>query len=438
MASYYDILELDKTATNQEIKRAYRKSATKWHPDKCDPEDRETALDNFKNLTEAYEVLSDEKKKKIYDKYGKEGLASLDGSPNPASNMPDIQEMFSQMQNLFGSNSGMPGIPEFLSGLSGNKSQKTGSGTSSGTGSGTSSRQDISLDHNCSLDELYTGINIKKSIKRTTLCRPCSGSGLQPSNPVSCAKCNNLGYIDTSLDGSGSGNKTVRIKCACKRTNPDKCLACTGKCSAIETHELQIAIKPGSYDEQEIIIPEQGNEVYINNKFERTNIRLKIHEKEHENYKRMFVIKDVQDEPKPADLLLEIEINLAESLSGFQRKIPSLAGKPEYTINYMNLVKPEEIIIVENKGMPVLDRPNKFGNLYLVININYDAIFISREMQGQMWKLLTNTDLPVPDNNYSAAISLDSFNSNHKSKASKKSKPGSSAREPKMPDCQMQ
>ena len=98
MADYYEVLGITKNATDSEIKKSYRKLALKWHPDK-NPDNKEEAEEKFKNISEAYEVLSDKEKRKIYDRYGKDGIKQ--GSGSGGGGMPDFEFSFTSPDEIF-------------------------------------------------------------------------------------------------------------------------------------------------------------------------------------------------------------------------------------------------------------------------------------------------------------------------------------------------
>jgi len=294
------------------------------------------------------------------------------------------------------------------------------SDSDSDTDSDTSNRSDIKIKYDFTLEELYTGTLLKKSIKRIKLCRSCSGFGYKKPD-------------------ESHKPKVSKIK-----EKPLLCEKCDGQKYIKEDYLAEFIIKPGSYGGMFVVIENQGNEVYNKKIYMRSDIVLEICELPHDLFKHMFQIAEVQEEENPADLLIELEITLAESLAGFSRTIKHMSG--EFTFVYNQLCKSEDLIILENKGMRVLDDSNKLGILYIVININYDKIELTEPLKNKLWKLLTQTERCLPDRALNA-ISIDSYQSaqtkaskipENTNKAHKSNKHNKHNTADPTPDCHMQ
>lgn len=171
MRDYYDILGVSKDATGDEIKKAYRKVAMKFHPDR-NPDNQEAEA-SFKEAAEAYSVLSDRDKRSRYDQFGHQSVNQQGFSSSGFSNMEDI---FSAFGDIFGGS----GFGDFFSGRS--RQQSRGS--------------DLKIKIPLTIEEISTGVNRTVKIKRMEICGECNGSGARPgSNPVRCVSCHGTGEI---------------------------------------------------------------------------------------------------------------------------------------------------------------------------------------------------------------------------------------------------
>lgn len=169
---YYEILSVSRNATGSEIKKAYRKLAMKYHPDR-NPDDRE-AEDRFKDCTEAYEVLSDERKREIYDTYGHDGLKSS-GYSGPGSS----EDIFSSFGDIFGDLFGFGG-----------------SGRSRSRRDGPQPGNDLRYDVEISFMEAVHGVSKEVQLTRKDTCWTCEGSGSRPgTNKQTCPTCNGRGQV---------------------------------------------------------------------------------------------------------------------------------------------------------------------------------------------------------------------------------------------------
>ena len=170
-ADYYEILSVGRDASAAEIKKAYRKMAMKFHPDR-NPDDRE-AEENFKSCTEAYEVLSDEKKRQIYDTYGHDGLKNT-GYNGPGN----AEDIFSSFGDIFGD----------LFGFSGGRSRSRSNGPVTGN--------DLRYDVEITFMEAVHGVSKEVQLTRRDTCWTCEGSGSRPGHKKQvCTTCNGRGQV---------------------------------------------------------------------------------------------------------------------------------------------------------------------------------------------------------------------------------------------------
>jgi DnaJ homolog subfamily A member 2 len=175
---YYALLEISKDASDDDIKKAYRKMALKWHPDR-NPNNVEEATEMFKNISEAYEILNDPEKRKIYDQYGKSGLNNAQNGGGGFSN-EDAQSIFEQMMRGMGPFGGM-GFNIFQ--------QQRDEGPKKGA--------NVAFDMQVTLKDLYLGCTKRIKVNRDVICNKCQGTAIKSSSSITdikCADCKGKGF----------------------------------------------------------------------------------------------------------------------------------------------------------------------------------------------------------------------------------------------------
>jgi molecular chaperone DnaJ len=189
MSDYYEILELSRTASQDEIKKAYRKCALKYHPDR-NPGDKQ-AEKKFKEISEAYEVLSDEKKRQIYDQYGADALKGAGpGGPGGHAGFSSMEEALRTFMNAFGGGGGSSGGGSIFDSFF----NFEGDGGSAGQ-PGASKKMNLNL----SFEEAMKGVEKEVSITNYVTCETCDGSGASSaSNIKNCSRCQGSGQIHQS------------------------------------------------------------------------------------------------------------------------------------------------------------------------------------------------------------------------------------------------
>ena len=322
---YYKILGVDKNATTAEIKKAYRKLAIKKHPDKGgDPKE-------FQEISEAAEVLTDEEKRKLYDKYGEKGIKEGMGGHD------DPQDIF-----------------DLLMGRRGGGRREEGPRKS----------PDAEFTIEVTLEEIYNGGSRKIAINRDRCCSECEGKGGSKVNE--CNECHGRGMVKRVTQiGPGMYSQSTGPcdKCRGKGKSVDpkhRCKKCKGNQVIKEKKVIEVTIDKGvpnghklnfhgESDEQPGMLP--GDLIVL------------LREKKHPVFKR-----------KKADLIIEKKINLKDALAGFAFTIKHLDGSEKLIkASPGEIVKPGDVKTVQELGMPLMRTPFKFGNLFVYFEIEFPA-----------------------------------------------------------------
>ncbi|KAF5193845.1 Chaperone protein dnaj [Thalictrum thalictroides] len=332
---YYKVLQVDRNAKEDDLKKAYRKLAMKWHPDK-NPNNKKEAESKFKEISEAYDVLSDSQKRVIYDQYGEEGLKGQ--VPPPASggfsesghgggstsfrfNPRSADDIFSE---FFGFSSPFNGMGDMGGGGS-----KVGGGSGfqrclfgedifghfrgAGETSGNVIRKAPPIERTlpCSLEDLYKGTSKKMKISRDT------------------------------IDSSGKPTQVEEI--------------------------LTIDIKPGWKKGTKITFPEKGNE---QRGLIPSDLIFVIDEKPHSVFKR-----------DGNDLIITQNVSLVEALTGYTVELTTLDGRT-LTITINSVISPGFEEVVKEEGMPLPKEPTKRGNLKIKFNVKFPARITAEQKTG--------------------------------------------------------
>lgn len=240
MADYYDILGIPRAATQEEIKKAYRKNALKFHPDKNPGDSKAEA--KFKQLSEAYEVLSDEKKRQIYDRYGADAFkAGGMGSPGGAGGHPggfaSMEEALRTFMGAFGGGGGGGGGEGIFDSFFGFDSENMESASRQGT----SKRMNLSL----SFEEAVRGVEKEVMLSNYAPCEKCRGSGAASSSDIKqCSRCRGAGQIHQTRGFFSMA--TVCPQCQGRgKTITTPCSECKGAGRVKKKEKIQIKIPPG-------------------------------------------------------------------------------------------------------------------------------------------------------------------------------------------------
>ena len=373
---YYNLLNINKNASPSEIKKAYRKLAVKWHPDK-NQNNKEQAEEKFKKISEAYQVLSDPKKKEIYDKFGKDGLENNGMGGFDGSNMPDI-------------------FSKFFGGQMGRNRQ---------------TEQEVPPVKTAimvSMEDIYNGNIVEIEIDRKSSCKKCNGIGFTDNIDHKCKKCKGSGKINIQRR-MGPMIQIMETSCnICNGkgidiNNNNICKCCNGNKTTIEKFKKKVNIPKGIYSGEYFIINNEGNQ--YPNKNKRSDIAVFVEEETHPLFKRGFSIGGKMD---PSNMLLEIDISLAEALCGFNKNIKYFNNE-NFNISIDEIISDGDIKIILGKGMKKF---NKFGvgDLFVKFNVQFpDKDSFSFEQKSKLWNILTNSNYTY--NNEIEGVTLYDMNS---------------------------
>jgi len=333
--------------------------AMKWHPDK-NPDQKKEAEDKFKEISQAYEVLSDPKKRKLYDQHGEEGLKEGGGG----GGFRDAHSMFADLFGGFGGG--------FFGGGRGERE-------------GPKKTQDVQFQLGVALAEFYQGKTKKLSIERNVICIECVGKGsVKEGAVVNCERCQGRGIeIITRRLGPGMVQQlqTHCQKCGGKGeviNEKDKCKVCKGDKVVPKQQQLEVIVEKGMRQGQKITFREAADQAPG---CEPGDVIVVLVEKpdaggEGKQKKPRTVIKNKSDIFRPNfvrkvnDLAIEYDITLTEALLGYEIAFRHLDERIVVVKSQPGKVtSPNDIVVVEGEGMPVHKSPMSRGDLLVKLNI---------------------------------------------------------------------
>ncbi|KAK2195729.1 bifunctional Heat shock protein DnaJ [Babesia duncani] len=326
----YKLLEVNKDATENEIKKAYRKMAIKHHPDKGgDPE-------KFKEISKAYEILSDPEKRRVYDEHGEEGL---EGNYT-ASDATDLFDL------LFGGGGRRP------------KGKKRG--------------EDVVSQLKVTLEQIYNGAMKKLAINKDIICDKCEGHGGPKDAFISCSYCNGQGVRVQIRQMGAMIHQTQSVCSQCagqgrQMADEKRCKSCYGKGVKQTKKILEVFVDRG--------VPDQHKVTFYGEADERPNetpgnVIFVVCQQPHETFKR-----------NGNDLFITKSIPLYEALTGCNFYIKHLDNRVlQITTQDNEVVVPGSIRVIQNEGMPIYKSAFSKGNLY----ITFDVVFpVGRTMSPE-------------------------------------------------------
>lgn len=350
---FYDILGVNRSSSPEDIKKAYRRMARQYHPDVNSAPDAE---EKFKEVQQAYEVLSNDQKRAAYDRYGHagvDGAAGFSGFEGGFGNVADIFEEFF--------NAGFGG---------GNRRRKRGPRRGS----------DLRYDLQISFEESVFGVEKEIEIRRPEICPSCHGSGAEPgTRPITCTTCNGTGE-ERRVQQSILGQFVNVTTCpTCQGTGeliPTPCTTCNGQKQVTQTRTIKVKVPAGVDSETQIRLTGEGGPGVAGGP--PGNLFVVLHVTPHEYFQR-----------RGDDVFLDLHINVAQAALGDDVTIPTLDGDDSMTIPAGT--QPGKVFKLKHKGVPRLDRSGRGremgrGDMHVMVQVTIPQK-LTKEQQELFQKL---------------------------------------------------
>ena len=353
---YYDVLGIAKDADETAIKKAYRKLAIKYHPDK-NPGDSE-AEEKFKEAAEAYEILSNDEKRARYDRYGHAGVDPNNGGFSGAGGM-SMEDIFRQFGDIFGDMGGSP-FESFFTGGGGGGNKPRGQ-------KGSNLRIKVAL----TLEEIANGSTKKIKVRKQVPCDTCDGSGAKDKNAVStCPTCRGAGYV-RQVRSTFLGQMQTTTTCPnCKGSGQvitANCSTCKGDGRIPGEETIEINIPAGVEEGMQLSMRGMGNSGLRGGPS--GDLLINIEEKPHEFLKR-----------DGKNIIFDLYLNFADAALGTSLEVPTIEGKVR--IKIPEGTQSGKIFRLKGKGLPGIQSYDKGDQL---IHVN---VWTPKKLNSEERKLL--------------------------------------------------
>lgn len=353
---FYELLGVAPTASDSDLKKAYRKLALKYHPDK-----NPNAGEKFKEISMAYEVLSNPEKRRLYDQHGEQGIKEGGGGGGGFHSPMDIFDMF------FG-----------------------GGGFGGGRSRGPRRTKNLVHQLSVSLEDMYNGTTRKLALQKNVICDACDGVGGKEGAIQKCPNCRGTG-MQVRIQQLGPG-MMQQIQSMCgecqgqgERVDPKlRCKKCNGRKVNRERKILEVSIDKGMEDGQKITFSGEGDQ---EPGLEPGDIIIVLDEKKHPVFTR-----------NGTDLLMKMTINITEALCGFKKTIETL-DKRTLVVQTVpgEVIKTGDLKSVLTEGMPTYRNPFEKGKLIIQFMVEFPES-LSPQVVSKLEKLLPPKNEPmIPD-----------------------------------------
>jgi molecular chaperone DnaJ len=321
---YYEILGLPRTATEQEVKRAFRRLARELHPDVSDLPDAE---ERFRQVAEAYEVLSNPERRELYDRLGHAGLRSGGFRPGHFD--------FGSLSDIFAAFFG----------------DDLFAGARARSGRGADVAAEIQID----LEEAARGATVRVPFEVAAVCDRCEGTGAEPGATVTtCDLCGGVGHVQhVSRSVFGEFVRSQRcLRCdGAGRLVSERCAQCRGSGRVVQDRSLDVEVPPGIHDGQRIRITGEGHAGMLGGRAGDFYVRVRV------RHDPRFV-RDGND------LLATVELTMTQAALGATLILPTIDGEEQ--VDFPPGTQPGAIVVLRGKGMPVLQGRGRGDHRLLV------------------------------------------------------------------------
>ncbi len=358
---FYEVMGVSKNASDDEIKKAFRKLAKKYHPD-LNPGDK-AAEAKFKEVNEAYEVLSDKEKRARYDQFGHAGVDPSYGA-GPSGGSPFGQDI--DLGDIFNS---------FFGGFGGSGRHNNPNAPRRGS--------DTEATLNISFEEAAKGCKKEVSYQNIETCKDCSGTGAQKgSSPKTCPNCNGSGQVRINQRTPFGVMQTARTCDKCHGTGKiidNPCRTCSGSGRVRAKKTVEVSIPAGISDEQILNVRGRGNAGV--NGGPSGDLHVYINVRPHPIFER-----------KGDDVWCELPITFSQAALGAEVVVPTLDGKVSYTVH--EGTQPGDIFKLRGKGIQHLNSRGR-GDQFVKVTVE-----VPKNLSTKQKEILEDFDTTISDRNY--------------------------------------
>ncbi|NPB05982.1 MAG: molecular chaperone DnaJ [Aquificae bacterium] len=347
---YYEILGVPRNASQEEIKKAYRRLVRKYHPDICKKPECE---EKFKEINEAYQVLSDPEKRKLYDMYGHEGLQGV--QTQETAQTVNVEELLREF---------MESVPFDFETIFERAAGRRRARRRSVRG------EDIFLPVEITLEEAYRGTTVPVEVERAVTCRACGGEGVDRTSARLCPTCGGRGEVTQNFF-------FMQVRQTCPTCGGrgevyEPCRSCGGEGFVLQREKIKVKIPPGVRDGSKLVVEGKGHAGRYGGP--PGNLYIQVRVKPHKLFER-----------RGDDLYLDVNLTFPEAVMGTEIEVPTLDGE-KVKVKIPAGAKEGTTVKVPGKGMPKLKGGGK-GDLFVRTHVDVPKIGFMDKLVGEGRKL---------------------------------------------------